>query len=261
MSRPFNHRSAVALSLSVIAALGMQCANAGDEPTIPWDEAEVFFELNDTDGDLGIHAKIDGDEWRTLEIEDLIERSMLNIRVSGRLRRQGLTEIFFESAEPQFDELAPETFFARFPAGMYEVSGLTLDGEELESITELTHAVPAPPQTQVNGVGQVEDCDEDKITVVSAPVTISWEPVTTSHPDLGGADVVPIDVVSYEVVVEIDDTPFKSATLLPASASSFTVPAEIVALGSEIKYEVLVRESSYNQTAVESCFCVDTCGD
>ena len=30
------------------------------EEEIPFDEAELFFELNDTDGDLGIHGKIDG---------------------------------------------------------------------------------------------------------------------------------------------------------------------------------------------------------
>ena len=86
-----------------------------DEEEIPFDEAHVFFELNDTDGDLGIHAKIDGDEWKYLAIEDPRERRMLRIAVNGRLRRQGLTEIFFESAEPTFDELPPNVFFNRFP--------------------------------------------------------------------------------------------------------------------------------------------------
>lgn len=64
----------------------------------PFDVAEVFFELNNTDGDLGIHAMIDGDVWKRLKLYDHNERELLNIRVRGRLQRQGLTEIFFESA-------------------------------------------------------------------------------------------------------------------------------------------------------------------
>ena len=31
-----------------------------DDETIPFEEAEVFFELNNTDGDLGIQAQQDG---------------------------------------------------------------------------------------------------------------------------------------------------------------------------------------------------------
>ena len=35
-----------------------------DDDEIPFEEGWLFFELNDTDGDLGIHAKIDGDAWK-----------------------------------------------------------------------------------------------------------------------------------------------------------------------------------------------------
>jgi len=228
-----------------------------DEFESPFDEAEIFFELNNTDGDLGIHALIDGDAWKRLEIEDPRERKMLDIRVRGRLRKQGLTEIFFESAEPTFDELAPEEFFDRFPEGTYEIEGKTLEGIELESETEVTHLMPAPPKPNVNGEPAAADCDAD-LPVVKAgeAVTISWEEVTESHPDLGRSDEL-IVVVNYEVVVEIDETPYKTSTILPSSTTSFQVPSELLELGDEIKFEVLVREESFNQTAVESCFEVD----
>ena len=110
--------------LSSLAALAVAIASPlawadddddDDEEEIPFAEHEIFFELNNTDGDLGIHALIDGEGWRRLSIEDPNERKMLNVRVKGRLRRQGLTEIFFESAEPRFSELTPAVFFARFP--------------------------------------------------------------------------------------------------------------------------------------------------
>lgn len=78
------------------------------EEEMPFSEAHLFFELNNTDGDLGIHALIDGDAWEKLKIEDPKEREILNVRVGGRLQRQGLTEIFFESAEPTFEELSPQ---------------------------------------------------------------------------------------------------------------------------------------------------------
>jgi hypothetical protein len=237
-----------AFALSIVAP-----ASSADDNEAPFDVAEIFFELNNTDGDLGIHALIDGEAWKKLEIEDPRERRMLNIRVNGRLRRQGLTEIFFESAEPPFDELAPETFFRRFPEGVYEVEGMTLDGQELESEVALTHVMPAPPVVKVNGMPAAPDCDAD-LPIVSGDVVISWDPVTRSHPDLGTSGV-DIDVVNYEAVVEIEETPFKTSVILPPDATSFQVPSEILDLSEgEVKFEVLVREASFNQTAVESCF-------
>lgn len=230
-------------------------AYADDDDEIPFDEAFIFFELNDTDGDLGIHAKVDGGPWKRLSMErDADDRTLLNIRVRSSLRRQGLTELFFESAEPTFDELDPEEFFRRFPEGEYEVEGVSTEGEELESETEITHLIPAPVQPSINGMPAAPDCDSE-LPVVSddAPVVITWPEVALSHPELGRTNE-PIEVVNYEAVAEIDDTPYKVSALLPPSARSFQIPAEILALGDEIKFEILVRESSYNQTGVESCF-------
>ena len=244
-----------------------------DNDEIPFDEAELFFELNNTDGDLGIHALIDGEAWKRLTIEDTKEHKMLDIKVKGRLRKQGLTEIFFESAEPTFDELEPEDFFRRFPAGEYEIEGITLEGEEMESEVELTHVMPAPPAPTVNGESMAVQCDDeepgyDATEVTSFPVTIAWPAVTMSHPNPlgGGAGVqppIPVNIVNYEVVLEVelevDGEEFTSvfSVVLPPNATSFTVPAEFIALGDEFKYEVLAREESFNQTAVESCFVLD----
>ena len=87
------------------------------DPAPAFTEAEIFFELNDTDGDLGIHASIDGGPWTSLEIEGPHERRLLDIVSRGRLRAQGMTQLFFESAEPSFDELAPEDFSSSIPRG------------------------------------------------------------------------------------------------------------------------------------------------
>ncbi len=262
-----------ALALSIVAP-----ASSADDDEEPFDEAHIFFELNNPDGDLGIHALIDGDAWKKLEIEDPRERMMLNIRVTGRLRRQGLTEIFFESAEPTFDELAPRRFFRRFPEGVYEVEGITLDGRELESEVQLTHVMPAPPGgIFLNDVADTpimrERCDDEsdlfgptEVPLVDETVTIEWAAVTMSHPDLGSprssTDIV---IHNYEVVVEVEvdlnGDEFTSVlhVVLPPGETSVTIPPEFIAQGEEFKYEILAREESFNQTAVESCFCVGAC--
>jgi hypothetical protein len=100
-----------------LAAAPLALLAQDEEEVLEFEEAEVFFELNNTDGDLGIHALIDGGPWKLLEIRDVDDRSMLTVNARGRVRQQGMTEIFFESAEPTFDVLPPAEFFNRFPEG------------------------------------------------------------------------------------------------------------------------------------------------
>jgi hypothetical protein len=232
-------------------------ASWAEEDEIPFSEADVFFELNDTDGDLGIHALIDGEPWKSVSIFDPFERRILNVRLRGRLRMQGLTELFFESAEPSFDELLPEEFFARFPEGEYEIEGRTLEGQEVEGTAELTHVMPAPPENvEVSGVAAAEDCDADPLPSVASPVVISWDPVTESHPDLG-AYAADIEIVKYQVVVEREEPELLVLAVdLPPDVTSIEIPVDFNDLSEdgELKFEILVRESSGNQTALESCF-------
>ena len=257
--------TAISTALIFLAAPTIWAEDHGEEE-IPFSEAEIFFELNNSDGDLGIHSAIDGGPWKRLSIEDTRERRMLNINVRGRLRRQGLTQLFFESAEPVFDELPPAVFFNRFPEGEYEVDGVTLDGQELESVTELTHLMPAAPHATVNMAPLAVVCDEDDADYdapsVSTPITISWPDVDHSHMTLGSPlnseDIV---IHNYEVVIETDleladgeELTVKSSTILPPGVTSYVVPDGFIALSDVWKYEVLAREESYNQTAVESCF-------
>jgi hypothetical protein len=245
--------------LLLMAGMGIGTAFAeydDDEFEIPFDEAEIYFELNNTDGDLGIHSLIDGEPWKHLAIEDPRGRKMLNIFVQGRLRRQGLTEIFFESAEPTFDELPPRRFFRRFPEGEYEIEGRTLYGQEMESVAELTHLLPAPPtNVAVNNLAVSEDCEADPGPEVLSPVTVTWDPVTHSHPELGITDE-PIEVVLYQVVVEQLDLEVTTTMELPPDVTQVELPLSFTQLGGDFKIEIIVREESGNQTAMESCFVV-----
>ncbi len=272
----------VAVTSALMAAPTL--ANAwywDDREEIDLDEAQLYFELNDTDGDLGIHGKADGDAWKRMKIEAPNERTLLNIWVRSKLKRQGLTELFFESSEPTFDELDPEVFFARFPEGVYEWEGLTLDGKESEGEMLLSHIIPAAPVVASVGEGdeqenpgfEIEDGEREKVcweeieTLADGSVVIEWEVVTESHYDkwsnpdnepLENEAKIPLgksgeigEIIFYEFVAEIDDTDFKSTAVVSSDTNSWTIPGSFIELAEadeegerEIKFEIIVRVES-----------------
>ena len=256
--------SASVLALSSQAGMGQQAGD--DEEEIPFEEAQLYFELNHTDGDLGFHGLLDGDAWKSLEIagperaDGSEEPVLMSIWVRNALRRQGMTEIFFESEEPSFDELTPAQFFARFPAGIYEAEAVTLDGEEMESELRVSHVMPGPPGgITINGKNSARNCDAANLPVVTEPVTLDWNPVTKSHPSVGTPNVN-VTVLSYEVVGEIEREGKKPEVLvfsavLPRNVTEFVFPDSFTALvEDEMKFEIVTKLTNGNQTAVESCF-------
>jgi hypothetical protein len=172
-----------------------------------------------------------------------------------------MTEFFFESAEPPFDELTPAQFFNRFKQGIYEIEGITLDGEEIEGETRLSHVMAGPPgNVTVNGQAGAPNCDSEDLPEVSGPVTINWDPVTKSHPTIGTPNV-DVTVQQYQFVGEIERegrVPEEIAFTvdLPRYVTRFTLPVEFtrLSLDGEVKYEIIVKLTNGNQTAVESCF-------
>ena len=108
------------------------------------DEAEVFFEFNSTDDDRGIQFFWDGEPWKVMIVKNQSGRPVLDVIAQRNVRAQGLTEGFFESAEPTSDDLPADEFFDRFPEGDYTFIGRTLDGCWLVGEAELTHDLPTP---------------------------------------------------------------------------------------------------------------------
>jgi len=275
----------------VTAAMTMPTLAFAEEEELPFDEAQLYFELNDTDGDLGIHGKVDGDAWKRVKIEAPNERKLLVIRARSKLARQGMTELFFESSEPTFDELNPEDFFDRFPEGVYEWEGLTTEYEEIEGEVYLSQRIPAAPVVSSVGNNNAPAAGECWDPGDVAEVVISWNPVTETHASLGSDTGAPLgnnSVIYYEFVAEIDGTEFKSTALVPPDTNSWTVSEEFILMAEgitvededtgieepveEIKFEIIVRVETGeyeevdddeieivnsrpgNQSAVESCF-------
>lgn len=216
----------------------------------PFAVAELFVELNDTDGDLGLHAAIDGGVWTSLEIEGPRERQLLAIVSRGRLSNQGLTQLAFESAEPTFEELDPAEFFRRFPEGVYEIEALAQGGGAFESRVRLSHVLAAPVEATVSGLAAAESCDAPVLPEVAPPVLIDWDPVTSSHPEIGKTG--PVTISRYQFFVEQGAT--KLSLDLPPTATEFEIPASLTAAGGQFKFEIIARTSTGNNTAVESCF-------
>ena len=199
------------------------------------DDAEIFFEINDTDGDAGIQVFIDGEGWDVMELRgpNGLEFSIAAQRGIGM---QGITEFFFESAEPSFDVQTLDELLALFPEGQYKFKGLTTEGRRLKGRAELTHDLPAAPVFIFPVEGDEVDPDD---------AVFSWEEV----PDPPGSEID-----AYVVVVECEEPGSEMAVEIPADVTSITVPPEVLAGQEECKWEVLAVEESGNRTITESPF-------
>jgi hypothetical protein len=251
--RPQRQRS----SLLWAAMAAVLCAGGASTQAQDFEVADVYFELNDTDGDLGIHALIDADAWRMLSLETPRHRHEVGIVLTGSFRRQGLTELFFESAEPNFEDLSPEQFFNRFPEGDYVVHAKSIENQSFEMADTVNHLMPAPAQgLEVNGVELPENCDEE-LPSLSPPFTIAWESVEMSHPTIGRTNES-IEVAKYQLVLEREDEALIFTIDLPPEITEVEIPAGFAESGEEFKVEVIAKEASGgNQTAVETCFLVE----
>ena len=245
------------VAASFLVGICILPAGSSAQDVAPFEVGMLFFQLNDTDGDLGIHMLVDGDPWKTVSVRDTGGRRLLKINSQSALRQQGLTELKFESAEPTFDELDPADFFGRFPEGTYTLRARGFEGEVFMSQVQISHVLPAPPENlMVSGMATPEGCDDEPIPAVGGPVVLSWDAVTGSHPDLGIAG--PIEVTRYEIAVEVEEpeTPvkLKLEVTLPPETSSFEVPAGFIDQGELFKFQVLVTDAGGNETSSESCF-------
>jgi hypothetical protein len=125
------------------------------EPCGDFGECKVLVEINSTDGDIGFHFLIDGDDLKSSMLIDPNGAKVFVDEAKGPLKKQKLTETFAESAEPlcwadptadpDEDIVTLEEFLDRWDAGTYTVKGKAGGGEKSEGATELTHELPAAP--------------------------------------------------------------------------------------------------------------------
>ncbi|MBK8180914.1 MAG: hypothetical protein IPK67_18880 [Planctomycetes bacterium] len=229
--------SAVTLTLAAAAALLSAAtpplaAKAGGEVQLSL--SRIYWEYNASANDLGVHVTLDGEDWKALRIKRPDKQTIFEVKGKGAYKQLGMTELFFEGAEPSLDAFPLHELLSKFPEGEYDFEGLTVDNEIIEGESMFSHAIPAGPQ----------------VSTQQGPnsfLRVSWTPVTTTPP---GFPARPIVIAGYQVIVG------RFLVTLPASATSVTVPPEFVAsLAPGVQpYEVLAIEANGNQTLTEGTF-------
>jgi hypothetical protein len=222
------------VTLAVATAGGV--AAGGDAPAkkpkpLEWEDHSLFIETNETAGDAGLQMNLDAEHWKSFELTDPKGRPLAGVDVGSRLRGVGLSELFFEAAEPPFTEFPFSRFKRKFPEGTYSFDGETTSGRRLVGTDNLSHLIPKGPNVTFPTKGAQVDPNGFQVT---------WEPVTRPEG---------VKIVTYQVIVIQDDR--ELSMYLPANATSATIPGEFLVPGTKLEGEVLARERSGNQTITE----------
>lgn len=235
------------------AALGLAVASSSgwaDEEELELSTLKFFIEFNETDEDIGVQCVLGGEPYKRLVVKDPDGQTILNLRPQRSLRRQGMSDFFFESAEPELDELSMEEFLDRFPEGIYEFETITLDNEEQDGDATFTHIIPAGPVIVAPADGMVGiDSTTD--------LMVQWQSVTQTTaanlPQVACAtdDSQPCKIVAYQVIVtkDVDGERLRVFSVdMPPDATSATVPADFLEPDVEYELEIIAVEESDNQT-------------
>jgi len=226
------HMRMLLVVLVAVVALGMGAPGwaAG------FSEARIYIEYNSSANDLGFHVSLDGEHWKSLKIVNPAGITIFEVEGRAGYKQLGLTELFFEGAEPSLDDFPLEDLLALFPEGRYKFVGVTVDGARLVSTGTLSHAVPDGPSVSA-------EVDDDT-------VIIRWDAVTA--PPVGFPQKR-INIVGYQVIVG------SFQVTLPASSREVTVPREFVESlkAGEHDFEVLAIDAGGAQTITEGTFETD----
>ena len=191
---------------------------------VAFSDAQLFFELNSTDNDLGVQLFLDAPGWKRVRLLDPGRDTIAVFAADGRLGRLGITELRLESEEPE-----PAEVLALFPEGRYRFRGRTVDGQHLASDVVLSHELPSAPTFTPADGAEVE----------RGSTVVEW-----SAP---GAETV-------EIIIESDALEHTLDVVLSAHTHRLKVPPQFLTPGEEYKIEVLAIAENGNRTLAESEF-------
>ncbi len=211
--------------------------SAAEQEIIPLKDARLKIEFNATDKDAGVQVFLDADPWQSMEIYDPYGVRIFRSVTRGRLGRQGGTELFLESAEPNFSELTLEKFLERFPEGEYQFVGLSIDGEKMGGTAKFTHNLPEAPVLVAPAKNAVVDRN--------SALTVQWRTVPPPKNS---------SIVGYQVLVVKPGTGIAGLpkitldVTMPPTATSMAVPSGFLLANSKYDWEVIAIEEGGNQT-------------
>lgn len=235
--------------VGLVVFSGRDAGASARRESAPLKEAKLIIEHNATDLDTGFQGFIDSEGWQSLEMVGP-DGKVLSFKAKGELGELGLTELFYETVEPENADVSIDELLASLPEGNYLISGSGIEAGERTGRTSgtalLTHNIPAGPELLTPSAGSV---------VSLSGVTMSWAPVTQT---ITGEAVT---IIAYQLIVEKDVEPhpnmigkFGLSMYLPPSITSITLPDGLLEPGTRYVWEVLAIEESGNQTLSSSAF-------
>ena len=263
--------------MAIVLGTGATVATA-TEPCGDFGECKALIEINSSDGDIGFHFLMDGDDLNSARIHDPNGVKVFQDQAKGPLTEQKLTETFAESAEPlcwddpdadEDEEIVYlEDFLERWTAGTYLFTGSGDEGEKSEGESELTFDLPAAPiDLEFDGSVISWDAGSDlgNCADYDRLADLVTDGVLPTHP----ADV---DVDAWEVVFEpdVDDgdplgsLKFTIRVAGDTAIKEVTVPMEYLVFFDDNtpgKMEVGALGGEDNATFTEIPVCINETGD
>jgi hypothetical protein len=216
--------------------MGMAAGTAmATEPCGDFGECKTLVEINATDGDIGFHFLMDGDDLVSAQIKDPNRVRIFSDKAEGNLAEQKLTETFVESAEPvcrpalaeDEDEVVVrlKKFLNRWEPGTYVFLGKDEDGERSRGTTKLTFNLPAAPADVAFDGSVISWAAGDDLGKCASNAELDdmvADGFLPKHPQ-------DVKVISWEVVFEADDgSNLKHSIRVPGkiAVKEVTVPQE-----------------------------------
>ena len=240
----------VALAALVGFALAAPLAATAQE--VPLKEAKLNIEHNATANDTGYQGAIDSEGWGGLTVTGP-DGVILELTPRGELATLGMTELFFETVEPENAEVPIADMLAIMPEGNYVIEGPVVDslgGGTTSGTAWLTHVIPAGAVLMTPAEGSV---------VPVADLLVSWGAVTET---ITGE---PVTIIAYELIMEKIGDPDPNMIGKPSSLSmhlrptvtEITISAAFFEAGTEYDWEILAVEESGNQTLASGKFATE----
>jgi hypothetical protein len=224
-------------------------AESGATGVVRLKDAKLNIEHNATDEDTGFQGFVDSEGWRRLDVRGP-GGVVLTFDARGSLGTLGLTELFFESVEPENADVPLKEILAKLPEGKYTIAGPAQENGKSRGRTSgsawLTHDIPAGPKL-------ISPAEGARVGVRG--VVARWERVSRT---ITGE---PVTIIAYQLIVEKDVEPhrhmigkFGLSMYLPPTVTSIAVPDGFLQPRTKYKWEVLAIERSGNQTLSSGAF-------
>ena len=252
--------STVLLSAAVLAVVAVYSdlrsseeapahAAIGSAVDVALKDAKLNIEHNATDRDTGFQGFVDSEGWQRLDVRGPAGE-VLAFEARGTLAELGLTELFFESVEPENADVPIDKLLARLPEGDYTIAGPAQENGRSVGQTSgtawLTHDIPAGPKLIT---------PRDGATVPVRGVVARWRSVSET---ITGK---PVKIIAYQLIIEKDVEPDRHmigklglSMYLPPSVTHIDVPDGFLQPRTAYNWEVLAIERSGNQTLSSGSF-------